>query len=72
MRKGWPPAALRTTNVNEFNFNDFRYLVDDQGTLVAQWMDNGIVLLVSTLHTPGKYILAKRRRPRVTMRNSRH
>eukprot|EP00957_Ditylum_brightwellii_P044868 3403202-Ditylum_brightwellii.AAC.1 len=27
-----------------------RYLIDEHGTLAAQWMDNGLVLLVSTIH----------------------
>eukprot|EP00957_Ditylum_brightwellii_P008317 629543-Ditylum_brightwellii.AAC.1 len=35
-------------------------------------MDNGIVLLVFTLHKPGKYALANRRKPRVTIKNSKH
>eukprot|EP00957_Ditylum_brightwellii_P138650 10568200-Ditylum_brightwellii.AAC.1 len=42
MRKGWPPPALRKTQQNECNFNNFRYLVDGNSTLVAQWMDNGL------------------------------
>eukprot|EP00957_Ditylum_brightwellii_P023672 1786355-Ditylum_brightwellii.AAC.1 len=33
MKKGWPPQALRKTKQNECIFNDFRYLVDDNGTL---------------------------------------
>eukprot|EP00957_Ditylum_brightwellii_P006067 459599-Ditylum_brightwellii.AAC.1 len=41
MRKGWPPQALRKTK-NECNFNNFRHLVDDNSTLVATWMDNGL------------------------------
>eukprot|EP00957_Ditylum_brightwellii_P140426 10699451-Ditylum_brightwellii.AAC.1 len=41
MRNGWPSQVLRKTK-NECNFNDFRYLVDGNGTLVATWMYNGL------------------------------
>eukprot|EP00957_Ditylum_brightwellii_P150607 11467337-Ditylum_brightwellii.AAC.1 len=72
MRKGWPPQALRKTKKKECNFNNFRYLVDDKGTLVATWMDNGLVLVVSTIHYVGASVKVNRRRPHLTFKNKGH
>jgi len=35
-------------------------------------MDNGLVLLVSTLHSVGNSIKANRRKPRITLKNKAH
>eukprot|EP00957_Ditylum_brightwellii_P172032 13096964-Ditylum_brightwellii.AAC.1 len=35
-------------------------------------MDNGLVLLVSTLHTVGKSIKVNRRKPCITLKNKGH
>eukprot|EP00957_Ditylum_brightwellii_P039971 3025971-Ditylum_brightwellii.AAC.1 len=72
IRKGWPPSALRKIQQMDYDFNKFRYLVDDNGTLVAQWMDSGLVLLVTTMHGVGKYVLFNRRRPHIAVKNKRH
>eukprot|EP00957_Ditylum_brightwellii_P071087 5403024-Ditylum_brightwellii.AAC.1 len=72
MRKGWPPPALRTTKQNECNFNTFRYLVDEHGTFVTQWIDNGLVLVVSTIHHVGSSAKVNRRRPCLMVKNKRH
>eukprot|EP00957_Ditylum_brightwellii_P145621 11087665-Ditylum_brightwellii.AAC.1 len=72
MRKGLPPPGLRNTQARNFDFNEFRYLIDEHGILVAQWMDNGLVLLVSTIHHVGKHVLVNRERPRITARNENH
>eukprot|EP00957_Ditylum_brightwellii_P141086 10748815-Ditylum_brightwellii.AAC.1 len=45
MRKGWLPPALWKTQARDCDFNDFRYFVDENGALVAQWMDNELVLI---------------------------
>ena len=47
-------------------------MIDEYGTLVAKWMDNGLVLCVSTLHQVGKSICMKRKRPRITVKNKNH
>ena len=44
----------------------------DYGTLVAKWIDNGLVLYVSTLHRVGESICRKGKRPRVTVKNKNH
>eukprot|EP00957_Ditylum_brightwellii_P022144 1670440-Ditylum_brightwellii.AAC.1 len=72
MRKQWPPPGLCNTQARNFDFNEFRSLIDEHGTLVAQWVHNGLVLLVSTIHHVGKYVLVNRRRPRITAKNKTH
>ena len=71
-RRGWPPTLLNNIQQNTAEFNDFYHMVDDYGTLVAKWMDNGLVLCVSTLHRVGESICRKRKRPRVTVKNKNH
>eukprot|EP00957_Ditylum_brightwellii_P142171 10831805-Ditylum_brightwellii.AAC.1 len=39
-RRGWPPPTLQKVQQKECDFNEFRYLVADDGTLIAKWMDN--------------------------------
>ena len=68
----WPPKALRMVTKESVNFNDFYWMVDEYGTLISRWMDNGLVFCVSTLHKPGKIIKRKRKRPRVTQNNRAH
>ena len=47
-KKNWPPKELKVIEKSQAEFNDFFYTYDDFGTLVARWMDNGLVFLVST------------------------
>ena len=71
-KRGWPPALLRNVEQNNCAFNDFNWMVDEHGTLVARWMDNGLVFCVSTLHKVGKIVKRNRKRPRKTCKNSGH
>ena len=71
-RRNWPPSKINSIAQEAAQFNDFFYCVDDYGTLVAKWMDNGLVLMVTTLHKPGKNIVRERKRPRVTIKNKKH
>ena len=71
-RRNWPPSEIACIEQKSATFNDFYYCVDQYGTLVAKWMDNGLVLLVSTLHIPGKNVVRARKRPRVTIKNKNH
>ena len=50
----------------------FFWTIDDSGTLLARWMDNGMVFCVSTMHKAGKDIKRMRKRPRVTKNNRKH
>ena len=67
-RPGWPPKELTPAGPGEI-FNDLRWCVDDQGTLVMRWLDNGDVLLVSTCHYPTQLVTVVRRKPRITVSN---
>ena len=50
-RKNWPPKELKNINADEVDFNDFYWTIDENNTLVGRWIDNGLVLVVSTFHT---------------------
>ena len=71
-RKNWPPKKLRAVEQKEAKFNDFYWTVDEFGTLVARWIDNGIFLCISKMHKVGSVIKRKRKHPRVTKLNRRH
>lgn len=71
-RKTWPPRRLKNVNKEKANFNEFYWTIDEFGTLIARWMDNGMVFVVSTVHQVGKMIKRLRKRPRKTEDNRRH
>ena len=71
-RRNWPPKKIGKISQDNASFNDFFYEVDKHGTLVAKWMDNGLVLCVSTLHRAGHNVNRARKRPRVTVKNKNH
>ena len=66
---GWPSKELRDVNQSSADFNDFFWTVDSFGTLVARWMDNGMVFCISTVHQIKKTIKRERKRPRKTVKN---
>ena len=70
--KAWPPKILKDVSKEKARFNEFYYMIDEFGTLVARWMDNGMVFCVSTLHRPGNMIKWLWKRPRVTILNKHH
>ena len=71
-RRNWPPKKLKEVKPELANFNDFYHLADDNGTLCARWMDNGLVFCVSTIHKIGSIVKACRKRPRITNKNNNH
>ena len=71
-KKNWPQKEIREVTLPNSNFNDFFWAVDEHGTLVARWVDNGLVFCVSTLHKVGKKVKRMRKRPRKTLNNKRH
>ena len=71
-KQNWPPKELKVIEKSQAEFNDFFYTYDDNGTLLARWMDNGLVFLVSTIHRIGSIIERGRRRPRITQNNRNH
>ena len=67
-RMGWPGPELKGIKVENVNFNDFYWMVDEYGTLVGRWMDNGLVLCVTTVHKVGNIVKRVRRKPRKTIK----
>ena len=65
----WPPKEIKKIDAKYLKFNHFHWSIDEFGTLIARWMDNGLVFCVSTVHIPGKTIKRKRNSPRVTSNN---
>eukprot|EP00957_Ditylum_brightwellii_P197418 15041557-Ditylum_brightwellii.AAC.1 len=35
-RRGWPPSAKQKIQQKDCDFNEFRYLIDDTGTLIGK------------------------------------
>ena len=67
-KRGWPPACLRDVNENRFNF--LHHTRSKSGKFnILRWVDNGVVLMVTTCHNPADTIEVVRKRPRVTMNN---
>ncbi len=66
------PKILKDANKDKARFNEFYYTIDEFGTLVAQWMDNGMVFCTPTLHRPGNMIKRLRKCSRVTINNKNH
>ena len=71
-KPNWPTARLKEIDKKDANFNTFYHHIDKHGTLVARWMDNGLVFVVSTIHRPGYVIKKVRKRPRKTILNKKH
>ena len=71
-KRGWPPPELK--NVDDDRFNSLYYIPDQDNNnfITYRWVDNNIVLLVSTMHDPKATVLKARRRPRTTQTNKRH
>ena len=43
--KAWPPNALKAISKESVKFNQFYWTVDKYGTLLATWIDNGMVFV---------------------------
>ena len=71
-KQNWPPKELKAVDDKIALFNSFYWMVDDFGTLVGRWIDNGIVFLVLTIHRVNKSVKRVRRKPQKTPRNARH
>ena len=59
-KRGWPPAEIRS--IDDARFNSLYYLPDHDNTfLTYRWIDNNVVLMVSTMHDPNATVLKRRR-----------
>eukprot|EP00957_Ditylum_brightwellii_P166315 12661584-Ditylum_brightwellii.AAC.1 len=71
-KEGWPPPASQKVEQKECDLNELRCLIDNDGALIAKCMDNGLVLLVSTLCAIGKSIKVDRKKSRIALKNKGH
>eukprot|EP00957_Ditylum_brightwellii_P069175 5252956-Ditylum_brightwellii.AAC.1 len=71
-RMGWPLKELSNVTQQDANSNDIFWTVGDFGTPVAWWMDNVLVLCVTTLHKVGEIVERLRKYPRATVKNKLH
>lgn len=69
-RRGWPPSEYK--RVTDDRFNSLYLLNDQKNFLIARWVDNNVVTMVSTVHTGKEEIMRLRRRPRKTKQNKAH
>lgn len=74
-RRGWPPKEIKDKSsknpdgVDDMHFNSLHYTHDKDNYLIARWVDNNVVKMVSTIHQPHDTVMKKRRRPRITNTN---
>eukprot|EP00957_Ditylum_brightwellii_P041886 3172700-Ditylum_brightwellii.AAC.1 len=59
-------------NKEDALFNNFYWTVDEYGSLVGRWEDNGMVFVVTTIHKVRETITRLRKCPRKTQNNKRH
>ena len=55
-KRNWPNKKLKQVEQDKSQYNNFYYCIDEHGTLVGRWMDNGLVFVASTIHKPGKLV----------------
>mmetsp|Transcript_1528 Transcript_1528/g.3386 ORF Transcript_1528/g.3386 Transcript_1528/m.3386 type:complete len:291 (-) Transcript_1528:1970-2842(-) len=68
-RRGWNPFDEER---NEKEFNSLYLDHDKRNFLIARWVDNSEVLMVSTVHTGEHVVDSHRKRPRETHYNREH
>ena len=56
-----PSKDLRKIQQEKVDFNDFFYCIDRDRTLIARWVENGIVFCVWTIHMVDKSIQRTRK-----------
>ena len=71
-RSGWPGKHVTEIDASQVTFNELFWSVDEFGTMLLRWMDNGLVFMVTTVHTIMDIAFCSRKKPRVTDLNKRH
>mmetsp|Transcript_42995 Transcript_42995/g.84507 ORF Transcript_42995/g.84507 Transcript_42995/m.84507 type:complete len:174 (+) Transcript_42995:523-1044(+) len=71
-KQNWPPKNLKLIKQKDCNIDNFYQTVDKHGTLVACWMDNGLVFCISTIYQVWEIFQINRKRSRLTQNNSAH
>jgi hypothetical protein len=70
-QRGWPPQE-EYKDIVHWRYNTLYKIPcekDDQKYMLMRWIDNGVVDMVSTVHTGQETIVKRRRKPRETSTN---
>eukprot|EP00957_Ditylum_brightwellii_P160756 12238550-Ditylum_brightwellii.AAC.1 len=70
--QNWPSKEFKNVNKKDSLLNNFYWIVDEYGSLVGRWMDNGMVFVVTTIHKVGETVTRSRKCPRKIQNNRRH
>jgi hypothetical protein len=67
-RRGWPPKEIR--DINDTRFNAIHTLPSPCGSyMIMRWVDNQVVLMVTTAHWGNEVVTRTRRHPRTNQMN---
>ena len=66
-RRGWPPKEYK--NIFDEHFNSLYWINDKDNFQIQQWVDNNVVTMVTTMHTPDKTVSHVRKKLRVNAVN---
>ena len=59
-KRGWSPVEIKS--LTDARFNSLYYIPDHDNTfLTYRWIDNNVVLMVSTMHDPNVTVLKRHR-----------
>lgn len=68
--RNWPPPELK--NVDDPRYNTLYTLPDKGKYLIARWIDNNVVTMVTNVHNGDESVERDRKRPRKTNTNRNH
>ena len=66
-RRGWPPKEYK--NIFDERFNSLYWINDKDNFQIQRWVDNNVVTMVTTMHTPDETVSRIRKKPRVNAVN---
>lgn len=64
--------AEEIKDIKDKKFNTLYYVNDADDYRIFRWIDNNVVLMVSTIHNGDEMLKRARRKPRVTDKNKGH
>ena len=66
-RRGWPLKEYK--NIFDERFNSLYWINDKDNFQIQRWVDNNVVTMVTTMHTPDETVSHIRKKPRVNAVN---
>ena len=69
-KRGWPPKEIKC--IKDDCFNTLYWQNDKDNYTIMRWVDNNIVMMVSSFHTPYDVKKSIQRKPRATTTNRNH